>query len=299
MAGPDFNPFARTSRLKKPHIPQFARGPNDAVQCYADLVQLNKRMEPYVGIDTRWEAGPYRSRIDFEEYVNETSKLPIFFWARQVASVVVQASQSYPLEREMHLPKLHRSFCVFEAPTLAARIDGEDTFFSALSWNLIRVQNGDGKILLRVNGFHWIGTTITPVWWMDIGSDLPFPDETYKSESDAILRWILTASMFVEQDIVSIPSTRPGKHFAKRIESVGHEASCHVVALRRRTPSGVSGEGERSVDWQCQWLVRGHWRRQFYPKANRNVPIFIEPYMKGPDDKPLKVPAPTVFAVTR
>jgi len=38
---------------------------------------------------------------------------------------------------------------------------------------------------------------------------------------------------------------------------------------------------------------------QCYFDLIRNVPIYIHPHIKGPEDKPLKVPSPTVFAVTR
>jgi hypothetical protein len=31
----------------------------------------------------------------------------------------------------------------------------------------------------------------------------------------------------------------------------------------------------------------GHWRKQWYPSQERNVPIWISPYVKGPDGAPL------------
>jgi hypothetical protein len=72
----------------------------------------------------------------------------------------------------------------------------------------------------------------------------------------------------------------------------------NVVTLRRRG-SAPSDGGEVAVDWTCRWFVRGHWRRQWYPVTKDHHPVWIAPYVKGPEDKPIKVPAPTVFAVVR
>ena len=61
--------------------------------------------------------------------------------------------------------------------------------------------------------------------------------------------------------------------------------------------TGVADSGGPA--WQCQWIVSGHWRRQFYRSSGAHKPRYIAPYVKGPADKPLKAPAGAVFAVTR
>lgn len=68
---------------------------------------------------------------------------------------------------------------------------------------------------------------------------------------------------------------------------------------RVRTPVVVacSALGARHVDWAWQWAVRGHWRDQ--PTKEGTKLIWIHPYIKGPEDKPLKPDAGRVFAVTR
>lgn len=72
-----------------------------------------------------------------------------------------------------------------------------------------------------------------------------------------------------------------------------------MVALRRRhlEYSGITPSPDQ-VDWSCRWVVSGHWRQQWYPSTQENRPIFISPYVKGPDDKPLKTDtAEKVFVV--
>ena len=67
-----------------------------------------------------------------------------------------------------------------------------------------------------------------------------------------------------------------------------------VITLRRRAQHAE--EGETHVEWQHRWMVRGHWRKQPYREENadgekvtvyRN--IYINPYLKGPEDKPLLI----------
>lgn len=40
----------------------------------------------------------------------------------------------------------------------------------------------------------------------------------------------------------------------------------------------------------CRFVVRGHWRKQWMPKAKTHRPTFIEPYIKGPTGAPLRMP---------
>lgn len=79
------------------------------------------------------------------------------------------------------------------------------------------------------------------------------------------------------------------------------EATLDVVELRKRRypdrPAGMTTEEER--EWSCRWLVRGHWRRQWYPSLGAHKVIWVWPYVKGPDDKPLRLTGPRVYAAVR
>lgn len=69
-----------------------------------------------------------------------------------------------------------------------------------------------------------------------------------------------------------------------------------VVVLRRKvgTPQ-LSGEGE-GREYSSRWWVSGHIRAQWYPSLKAHKLIFIAPYIKGPEDKPLKE---RTYVVTR
>jgi hypothetical protein len=61
-----------------------------------------------------------------------------------------------------------------------------------------------------------------------------------------------------------------------------------VFTLRRAKPSQYEGE-EREVQWSHRWVVQGHWRNQPYKDNGGTIyrQIWIAPYVKGPDGKPL------------
>ena len=72
-----------------------------------------------------------------------------------------------------------------------------------------------------------------------------------------------------------------------------------IVQLRRREYIDEENSNKSNpVEWSCRWFVRGHWRNQYYKSENVHKPIWIDPYIKGPEDKPLKEPVKT-FAVIR
>lgn len=49
-------------------------------------------------------------------------------------------------------------------------------------------------------------------------------------------------------------------------------------------PRGQSGAGRV---YRHSWLVRGHWRRQWYPSRGEHRPVWINPHLAGPDGAPL------------
>lgn len=269
-------------------MPDFARHAPDALQCYADL--LKETDLPH------WKLGG--------EGWPRFREAPVYFWSSVNAEVIAQASVSYPLQRDVFIPSLSRAFVVFQRPVL-----GDADPVSALYWEA-GISHGQPALLMVA--FHWeaghirLGNAagINDPW--DIThhpKPMPTPIRSSGSQwtpdqTRSWMRWILTACMFTEQRIM-LPVVQPvNKHVSSRVAALGVVPTCHVIQLRR-IDGRSQGAGESDVEWACRWLVRGHWRRQFYPSANRRVPIWIDAHIKGPADKPLRAPAPEVFAVTR
>jgi hypothetical protein len=72
-----------------------------------------------------------------------------------------------------------------------------------------------------------------------------------------------------------------------------------TVHLRRLAEGPTKLSPTDGVDWSCRWVVSAHWRQQYYPSTGDHRPVLVLPYMKGPQDRPLKPPRATLYAVDR
>lgn len=66
----------------------------------------------------------------------------------------------------------------------------------------------------------------------------------------------------------------------------GPTRDVRVVTLRKRRARS-NGES-RAVEWSHRWVVQMHKRRQWYPSKQEHRVIFVGPFVKGPEGKPLK-----------
>lgn len=72
-----------------------------------------------------------------------------------------------------------------------------------------------------------------------------------------------------------------------------------VIKLRKTYHASIPGEAKSDFEYSCHWLVRGHWRWQWYPSTQNHAPKFVVPCVKGDLDKPFKAPTETIYAVVR
>jgi len=117
----------------------------------------------------------------------------------------------------------------------------------------------------------------------------------------ALTRFVMAAAVWLRQRVAVMAGTPIERHARKRIARA-HQVDVRevkVVTLRRlETLPRPPGPGV-PVEWSCRWIVDGHWRNQYHPSTGRHELTYINPFVKGPADKPLKVPSATVYAVTR
>ncbi len=184
---------------------------------------------------------------------------------------------------------------------------------SAIMWG-VGISAVSGAPVLAIETFHgaWNGQLV-PLFYT-----FTHPTNTLQQEEDrrrnelrandrvgdevasgAVMRAVLSAFLWLKQTICVAKSTPMERHVSKRLSQLDIEKALHVITLRRaesRSDRDVSGE---PVEWSCRWLVRGHWRQQYYPSTGKHAPVYVLPHVKGPEDKPIRVAAPTVFAVKR
>lgn len=93
------------------------------------------------------------------------------------------------------------------------------------------------------------------------------------------------AWLLMQQPLACTYEAEPTRASAKRLRRAGYEPKpVRVIELRRPAHSG-SGDGSR--EFHHQWIVRGHWRQQWYPAREVHRPVWIAPHIKGPDGAPL------------
>jgi hypothetical protein len=113
------------------------------------------------------------------------------------------------------------------------------------------------------------------------------------------LRLLVAGLLFMKQKVVvrerhDVKAGRSAKWVPPQFDGLGVE----VIHLRKAEPGGSSESGT-GREYHCQWMVRGHWRNQWYPSLKRNQPIWVHSYVKGPGGAPLKPAAIKIMAVTR
>lgn len=60
-----------------------------------------------------------------------------------------------------------------------------------------------------------------------------------------------------------------------------------VLRLRRSVRGDQAPAGGSSREYRHRWMVRGHWRNQWYPSIKDHRPKWIAQYLAGPDGAPL------------
>jgi len=109
-------------------------------------------------------------------------------------------------------------------------------------------------------------------------------------------RIVQTTFRLMQQRIAHNTLSRPDR--ASRREgaklSIPDEREVVVVRLRRERGEAAEPSGEEA-NYSHRFIVSGHWRNQPYPSEGIHRQIWISPYVKGPEDKPLVVRPRRVF----
>src|SRR5262252_772200 len=227
---------------------------------------------------------------------------PGFVWLEKPVNLPELATDGEPVPRYLH--------AFTWARTLRGKTGNDPARWEDVGWRELHA--GEGELFL----VPWVTTKqldqIVPwsffEWRWEETQSAAVEREAAEASSDSrqldttyarqIFDLCAAFLLFIQQRILTASQQSLDRHARHRVEKEDwqHEPLVRVVELRRREPVATE-HGERDVDWSCQWIVRGHWRQQFYPSKHLNQPIWITPYVKGPEDKPLKPPRATVFAV--
>lgn len=198
--------------------------------------------------------------------------LVIFPEAIEVAHTIVSRGKSYSQERRAVPP-------VVETQLTSALI-----FFAKQP---VPTQMPDGEELEPVAAYPtlWIGADPSDVvqgTW--VPGQYGVAAAAQVSQSNRLLVSIVTALGHRLTRMAEPGSTRGERRRAER-------ALPGLRVLELATGASVQrSESTGTVAWQRRWMVRGHWRLQPHgPGRLQRKPLWIDPYVKGPEDKPLDV----------
>jgi hypothetical protein len=119
--------------------------------------------------------------------------------------------------------------------------------------------------------------------------------------STAGLQWLFVGMHVLMQPVVRSQTTTVRQNVAGRAHKAGmRETTVRRVVLRRIYHGyGNPSNGISDREYNCQWIVRSHWRQQLYRSTGEVRPKLIAAYVKGPNDKPLKPLTANIFVAVR
>jgi hypothetical protein len=110
--------------------------------------------------------------------------------------------------------------------------------------------------------------------------------DEHSAKLSLAVRTLRAAWLLMQQPLATLEDVQADRHARRRLQRAGHEpAAVRVIRLRRATHSTGTGESDR--EYHHQWIVRGHWRQQWYPSREVHRPVWIAPHVKGPEGAPL------------
>jgi hypothetical protein len=131
------------------------------------------------------------------------------------------------------------------------------------------------------------------------GNEICWEDQSYNNYTVGL---IVSFMAFTMQKIIEPEIFTPDRATRRRVQQRDPDAKprVQVIRLRRKATQHQTLEEERHhVEWQCQWMVRGHWRTYSGKGGRKAQTIWISPYLKGDPEKPLREGGEKIFAVVR
>lgn len=179
---------------------------------------------------------------------------------------------------------------------------------------LLTSQYSDERRTSPIHGVTWevtargveVGTLIYDPPSEDELSHMPYSTYLYIGQLKKDLEAYLTATFLlatqprIGQITRHDPTPRRRRHFPPSPPG-DITTGVNLVALRENAKRLVEDTGGEGKKWglSVRFMVRGHWRNQACgEKLGQRRPVFVAPYLKGPEDAPLKS-SETVFVWRR
>ena len=213
-----------------------------------------------------------------------------------ITKTIIAAAESFPNVYHLAPSDLlfMSGFAVLQDQFTAEDWHNKNMVLSALMWHPYTDKMGQQGIVVWLHAYadHKVKNfpRLYPGWpyFIGYGQDQRIEDPVAKL---CVAFLLMIGQPLVAQEHNTITTVRGGRN-RNGSKKPKKERSVISLVLRRpkHDPSDKEKDGEGTkVDWQYRWIVNAHWRNQWYPSERRHRTIMIGPFVKGPEDKPLRV----------
>lgn len=114
------------------------------------------------------------------------------------------------------------------------------------------------------------------------------PEDATAAERDAMVEWQTTLQAIFRLTSQLIHTRhRPHRSARRSAERAGLKAVEEITVIQLRRTREDDASEHHDANYSHRFIVRGHWRNQWYASLDEHRQIWIAPFVKGPDDKPL------------
>lgn len=127
-----------------------------------------------------------------------------------------------------------------------------------------------------------------------LGRAAEYPDEEIEKYKDFISKaraTIKAAWLLMSQSFVTVTEQSVGRPIREKKGKTKKPPKVKIISLRKHSTKATNNNGDPTpANFDYRFIVKGHWRMQPYGPGRKRVrPVWIAPYIKGPEDKPLRV----------
>jgi hypothetical protein len=119
---------------------------------------------------------------------------------------------------------------------------------------------------------------------------LPYADLADHPIKNSAFAAVMTTWLIMGQRIAVVEHERLPRQMRRAAARAGEpEPTVRTITLRRAAKPGQAdedGQGPKR-EFHHRWIVKGHWRQQWYASEQRHKPIYIADFVKGPEGAPM------------
>lgn len=263
-----------------------------------------------------------------ESLVRETLwRADTMYITTDMQHLIMQAAHDMPEDYtfDFHNLLCPIGFCLFEETMYGFDKANRKMAISGLSWNWMESDpdkptlvlhfwtpsddtdddfNNETLPILRERGYAISPMILSHIFIM-YDNETVYPGKKAGSPQgselvDAMITLFAAMNTIAHQTIGEPIRMTPDRAVRKRVNKFfGMDRMITLITLRRKSAKKEHDPNAPPVPWSRRWIVRGHWRKQWYPKTQRHDWKYIYEYVKGPEDMPLVVTERRVFNFRR